>query len=115
VLEGTAPLSREQRLAKLYALVEHGAPDHVIRANNEIEKMLRQDKSGEEVGSPPPETLEDAIDQVSDMVEALMAWGGEEAVRTACVRGMERFAQDQKVVASLPTITVQPDLAKENA
>ena len=108
LLAGTAPLTREERRQKLEALVRVGAADHIIRANEAIEKMDLRDGSKEEIGTQPPQTLEDAIDQVSDMVEALMAWGGEEAVKTALSRGMARFYEDQKLIAK--TITAQPDL-----
>lgn len=96
VIENWIPLEREERRRKLEALVRHGAADHVIRANEAIEKMDARDGSKEDIGPPAPQTLDDGIDQASDIVEALAAWGGEEAVKKAVTRGMERYFEDQK-------------------
>lgn len=108
VIEGLEPLSREERKKKLEAIVRAGTAEQIIRANEAIEKMDQRDGVKEEIGSPAPETLEEAIDDVTDVVEALMAWGGEDAVRIAMTRGIERFYEAQTFIT--PTIVAQPDL-----
>lgn len=96
IIEGTIPMTREKRKAKLEALIEHGAPDHIIRANTALEQMERNDATKETVAPPAPETLDDAIVETADIIEALMAWGGEPAVKQAVNTGMSRFHEDQK-------------------
>ena len=108
VLAGTAPLSRDERRKKLEALVRVGAPDHVIRANEAIEKMDQRDGMKEEIGPVPPSTLADGVDEVTDMIEALAMWGGEEAVQKAVTRGLERYYENQRLI--VPPVTAQPDL-----
>lgn len=108
LLDGSAPLPREVRRKKLEALIVHGQPDHIIRANESIERMERQDVAPEDIGPPSPQSLDEAIEQTSDVIEALAAWGGEDAVRKAVTQGLERHAEDQKLVQA--SVTVQPDL-----
>lgn len=90
------PITPAERRQILEQLMRSGHPDHVIRANNELQKMdraLAADKA-DDFGPPAPTTLEDAIVQVTDIIEALMAWGGEDAVRKATTDGMARFYSD---------------------
>lgn len=96
VIAGTWEGTRDQRRQKLMALIQHGGPDHIIRANNEVEKMDQRDATREDVGPPSPQTLDEGIDEVTDMIEALAEWGGEEAVKKAVVRGLERYKEEQK-------------------
>lgn len=84
-------MTREERQRRLEELFRTGSPDHAIRANNELEKMNRASQTTDEGGPPAPLHLEDAISDVADMIEALAAWGGEEAVRQATTTGLARF------------------------
>ena len=96
VIEGLVPMDRDYRRRKLEALVAHGAADHVIRASKALEDMEQRDAIREDVGPTPPQSLEEGIDEATDIVEALADWGGEEAVKTAVVRGLARFKEEQK-------------------
>lgn len=108
LLTGQAPLTREQRRAKLDLLFQHGGPDHMIRADKALRDMEKEEGSRNELGPIPPQTLEDGIMQVADMIEALQSWGGESAVKEAVTRGMENFLLAQQNLQ--PTITAQPNL-----
>lgn len=103
VLDDATPMTREFRRKKLEALIKHGAADHIIRANEAVERMEKADGSRDEIGPPPPQTLDDAVEQTTDIVEALMAWGGEDAVRKAVTRGMERYLESLKIDAVAQT------------
>lgn len=105
VITGTAQLTREQRRRKLDDLMKYGAPDHIIRANNAIEVMERQERAPDEIGPPPPQTLADGVRQIADMIEALAAWGGEGAVKEAVTMGLKHY------YAQEPKFDVQPHVA----
>jgi hypothetical protein len=96
LLDGTANVDREYRVARLKQLIQVGGPDHIIRASQALEDMERRDGAKEEIGPLPPQTLQEAVADVADVVEALATWGGEPAVKEAVMLGMKRFNEAQK-------------------
>jgi len=112
ILEGRLPMTREERRERLEKLVRTGGPDHVIRANNELEKMERSVQKVDDSGPPTPLTLEEAISDVADMIEALAAWGGEDAVRQATTTGLARFFEEVPAAppqGELPATPQEPE------
>lgn len=115
VLEGTLPhLSKETRRRKLEALVLGGEPDHVIRAEKALRDIEKGEGTQEEVGSPPPQTLDEGINEVSDMIEALAYWGGEKAVKQAVTEGLKRYYREHPRKGSGVEYGKTKDVAQES-
>lgn len=115
ILEGRVRMTRETRLVMLERIMRAGTPDQTIRANAEIERMERQsDEADEALSLLAPGTLEEAISDTADVVEALLDWGGEEAAEAAFKRAHTRWRQTtdrlekQESLAEATSITLNP-------
>lgn len=95
-------IPREERRKILERILQTGLPSDVIRANEAIEKMDRAISVVIEEGPPAPLHLDDAISDITDMIEALAGWGGEEAVQKAVTAGLARFYADQPPAEAPP-------------
>lgn len=110
VLAGVLPLTREQRYAKLHAIMSAGTPDQIIRANAEIEKM---DRASQEEDALPtllaPGTLDEAIGDAADVIEAVLEWGGEDAAKQVFTLAHTRWRQTQERLAKQAALQPQPE------